>query len=69
MRRCVDCDHLTEDTSCPKCGGRTEPDEADKMDQLVQSASIPNLASLFRKAKASGVIDAVSNYGEGAPAK
>ena len=37
------------------------------MDQLIQQASIPSLASLFRKAKEAGAIGPVSAYGEGAP--
>lgn len=37
------------------------------MDELIQQASIPNLASLFRKAKEAGAIGPVSVYGEGAP--
>jgi hypothetical protein len=37
----------------------------DSLDQMVQAASIPSLASLFRQAKDQGVIVPVSNYGEG----
>jgi hypothetical protein len=33
------------------------------LDVLVQQASVPNLASLFRKAKASGVITPMKAYG------
>ena len=40
----------------------------DSMDTLIQQASVPNLATLFRKAKEAGVIGPVSVYGEGAPA-
>jgi len=35
----------------------------DSLDQMVQAASIPNLASLFRRAKETGAIGAVSVYG------
>jgi hypothetical protein len=44
-------------------GGVSAP--ADTLDSLVQQASVPNLASLFRKAKQAGVINPVSVYGEG----
>lgn len=37
----------------------------DSLDQLIQQASVPSLASLFRKAKDAGVIGPQSNYGEG----
>ena len=40
---------------------------AETIDEMVEAASIPNLASLFRKAKEQGVIGSVSVYGEGAP--
>ena len=40
----------------------------DTLDQLIQQASVPNLATLFRRAKEAGVIGPVSVYGEGAPA-
>jgi hypothetical protein len=48
-----------------EAGAVSVPDET--MDSLIQQASVPNLASLFRKAKEAGVIGAVSVYGEGAP--
>lgn len=36
------------------------------LDVLVQQASVPNLADLFRKAKVSGAIQPLTVYGEGA---
>ena len=44
-----------------KMGG-VDNDE-DDLDQLVQKASIPNLASLFRKGKEKGLIQAQQEYG------
>lgn len=38
----------------------------DSLDALVQAASVPNLADLFRKAKASGAIGPVTSYGSAA---
>ena len=45
----------------PSPGGMSVAD--DSLDQMVQAASIPSLADLFRKAKASGAIAPVSSYG------
>lgn len=39
----------------------------DTMDTLISEASVPSLATLFRRAKDKGVIGPVSVYGEGAP--
>ena len=49
-------------------GGGAVSADADNLDQLVQAASVPSLADLFRKAKEQGVIVPVSVYGEGAAA-
>ena len=38
-------------------------DPSDKMDQMIQAASIPNLASLFKKAQDAGVIVPGKEYG------
>jgi hypothetical protein len=38
----------------------------DTLDSLVQAASTPNLSTLFRKAKDTGLITPVTTYGEGA---
>lgn len=35
----------------------------DSLDQMVEAASVPNLASLFRKAKKAGHIGPVTTYG------
>ena len=59
------CTHCAEDTSslqCPKCG-RELSDPDDRLDTMVQQASVPSLASLFRKAKQSGAIKPISGYG------
>lgn len=52
---------------CPHCGEGVVSVADDSLDQLVQNASVPDLAVLFKRAKDAGVIGAVSNYGEGAP--
>jgi hypothetical protein len=40
----------------------TKVDEAD-MDQMVQRASVPNLASLFKRGKEAGLIKPGTEYG------
>jgi len=46
-------------TICP--AELSDPD--DRLDTMVQQASVPSLASLFRKAKQSGAIKPISGYG------
>lgn len=41
----------------------TKVDDEDIMDQLVQRASTPNLASLFQRGKAAGLIKPGKDYG------
>lgn len=43
-------------------GGNVSED-VDSLDQMVQAASVPNLADLFRKAKQTGAIGPVTVYG------
>lgn len=60
------------DAVCPACGWRDldviqldEPivsDPADTLDSLVQQASIPNLASLFKQGKKAGLIQPGQEY-------
>jgi hypothetical protein len=55
----------------PHPGGKCPRDVSavdDSLDSMVQAASVPNLASLFRKAKETGAIDADAGtvYGTGA---
>ena len=42
----------------------TKMDDEDTMDQLVQRASVPNLASLFKRGKEAGLIKPNTHYGE-----
>lgn len=67
MISCDQCQfgYAEDKNKCPRCGAPHSTGEPDTMDQLIQQASVPNLASLFRKAKKAGVIGAVSVYGEG----
>lgn len=54
---------------CPVCGhDHTVSVDEDTLDQLVAAASVPNLATLFRKAKDSGAIGAFEGYAGGPPA-
>ena len=63
MTTCPDCNNRNGSPSCASCGGGGLSVDADNLDQLVQAASTPSLADLFRKAKQQGVIAPVSNYG------
>lgn len=54
-------------TSCRECGQPlSDPDAS--LDRMVHTASVPDLATLFKRAKDKGAIGPVSNYGEGKPA-
>jgi hypothetical protein len=46
---------------CTICPEVSDPDAS--MDTMIQQASVPTLATLFRKAKDSGAIKAVTAYG------
>lgn len=64
------CTHCAEDTSslqCPKCG-RDLSDPDARLDDMIEKAAVPSLATLFRKAKDSGAIKPISGYG-GQPAQ
>lgn len=43
----------------------TKMDDEDTMDQMVQRASVPNLASLFKAGKDAGLIKPGKEYGNG----
>lgn len=64
---CTHCNTVNpeDSTNCSSCGAPLS-EATDSLDSLVQAASVPNLASLFRKAKETGVIGSVSVYGESA---
>ena len=68
--RCTECRRTLPDGAaiCPSCGHHVVSVPDDRLDLLVQSASVPNLASLFRKAKDSGAIKAFEGYPGGPPA-
>jgi uncharacterized paraquat-inducible protein A len=64
MKVCSECKTTMSDgeTVCVRCGSDQLSDPEDKLDDMVAAASVPNLATLFRKAKASGAIGSVSAY-------
>lgn len=69
MKHCKFCDLTFSNDVCPRCGsgGSTVSVADERLDSLVQAASVPNLADLFRKAKATGAIAPMAAYGEGVP--
>lgn len=57
MKTCQNCGHRTEEDQCPRCGTTIIMSvPADSFDSMIQQASTPTLADLFRKAKASGAL-------------
>ena len=52
---------MTDPTTPPDPGSKM-----DELDELVQRASTPNLATLFRRGKEAGLIKPTTGYGEGA---
>lgn len=54
-------DSITKGAGVSETG--TKMDEDDKLDQMVQRASVPSLASLFKQGKEQGLIKPTSNYG------
>lgn len=63
MKQCPQCGWLGNVHS-PTCTRAIVSVADDSLDHMVEAASVPNLATLFRRAKDKGVIGAVSNYGE-----
>ena len=63
MITCPKCEFATEEDTCPACGCPIPSEPTDMMDTLVQRASIPNLASLFRAGKKAGLIQPAKEYG------
>ena len=64
--KCPTCTRPLQGDLCSVCGPVSEV--GDSLDSMVEQASVPNLATLFKRAKDAGVIGPVSVYGEGAPA-
>lgn len=48
--------------NCTICPAELSDPDA-RLDDMVEKAAVPSLATLFRKAKASGAIKPVSGYG------
>lgn len=68
MTLCPKCDTNLREGLCPSCGWTEVSDAGEIMDDMIAKASVPSLATLFRKAKDSGAIGPISGYG-GAPNK
>jgi hypothetical protein len=64
VRPCRRCGGTVKDEVCTNCGEGIVSVADDSLDLLVQAASVPDLAVLFKRAKDAGVIGAVSNYGD-----
>lgn len=64
--KCPNCDHETDESVCENCGTTIVSVVDETIDSLVEAASIPNLASLFRAGKKRGLIKATQEYGQSA---
>lgn len=66
MVRCPNCDNATEEQKCTRCGCPIPENihaKIEDFDRLVEQASIPSLASLFKQGKAAGLIQPAADYG------
>lgn len=54
MNTCQTCGTRTESSVCPLCGTPIVSVDEDRIDQLVADASVPDLATLMRRAKNAG---------------
>jgi hypothetical protein len=61
--RCKDEDDLFVCTSCGRNEVSVLDATVDPMDSMVQAASIPNLATLFKRAKDAGLTVSGTDYG------
>jgi hypothetical protein len=61
--KCPNCNGISTDKLvCSECNTPMSV-ASDSLDQLVQQASVPNLAALFQTAKDQGLIKAQVEYG------
>lgn len=60
---CPACHQVSEEDPCTHCGAAVLSDPDAKIEALVERASIPNLASLFKGAKEKGLIQPTTVYG------
>jgi uncharacterized OB-fold protein len=69
MNHCPKCGHAYTRVGeiCPVCHPAEVSDPDAKLDDMVERAAVPTLATLFRKAKATGAIKPITGYG-GTPA-
>lgn len=60
--KCPNCDIETEEDVCPECGTQVLSVSEDTLDALVEKASLPNLAAMFKKGQDLGLIKATQAY-------
>lgn len=59
---CPNCKNETDDSVCEACGTVLVSDPDAMMEALVEAASIPSLATLYREGKKRGLIEAAQDY-------
>lgn len=61
--RCPNCDIDTDDKVCPECGTTVLSDPDDILEGMIERASVPNLAALFKAGKDKGLLKPQQEYG------
>ena len=64
-RECPECGraHQSVRDVCVSCSSTGVSGLSDTLEAMVEKASIPNLAALFKQGKANGVLKSVADYG------
>jgi hypothetical protein len=60
--KCPNCDTVTDEKVCPDCGATVLSVPDATLDQMIQDASIPNLAAMFKRGQDAGLIKPVVAY-------
>lgn len=65
MITCSECKKASPDGAvrCGTCGHPFVSDPDARLDDMIEKAAVPSLATLFRKAKDSGAIKPATGYG------
>lgn len=62
VKHCGGCGSGYRGAECPHCPSHLSGGSG-SMDAMIQQASVPNLAALFKAGKKAGVIKSVPDYG------
>lgn len=62
MNTCSKCQITTNEAKCPRCKEVILSVPEDTMDRMIQDASVPNLASMFKRGQKAGYIQPIQTY-------